>query len=96
MAPERARTAAGALDPLQLLNALPQPLLAIDASGAIREVNTAAEHFFDSGRSALLRAKLVDVLPFGSPTKSNQINEKSTLFVDDRGVLRSGRLRRCT
>ena len=52
---------------MQLLNALPQPLLAIDASGAVREVNTAAEHFFDSGRSALLRAKLVDILPFGSP-----------------------------
>ena len=59
--------AGGALDPLQLLNALPQPLLAIDASGAIREVNTAAEHFFDSGRSALLRSKLADFLPFGSP-----------------------------
>jgi two-component system nitrogen regulation sensor histidine kinase GlnL len=67
MASERARAAGGALDPLQILNALPQPLLAIDASGAIREVNIAAEHFFDSGRSALLRAKLVDILPFGSP-----------------------------
>ena len=56
MAPERARAAGSALDPSQLLNALPQPLLAIAASGVVCEVNTAAEHFFDSGRSALLRA----------------------------------------
>ena len=67
MAPERARASSASLDALQLLNALPQPLLAIDACGVVREVNTAAEHFFDSGRSALLRAKLVDILPFGSP-----------------------------
>jgi nitrogen-specific signal transduction histidine kinase len=64
----RAMTLGGApLDPLQLLNALPQPMLAIDAAGAIREVNTAAEHFFESGRSTLLRARLVDIMPFGSP-----------------------------
>ena len=43
-------------DPLLLLNALPQPVLAIDADGAIREVNTAAEHFFDMGRAMLLRS----------------------------------------
>ncbi|MGD1038055.1 MAG: ATP-binding protein [Roseiarcus sp.] len=54
-------------DPLQLLNALPQPVLAIDADGSIREVNTAAEHFFDMGRAMLLRSRLVDILPFGSP-----------------------------
>ena len=55
------------LDPLQLLNALPQPVLAIDAAGAIREVNTAAEHFFDMGRAMLLRSRLADIMPFGSP-----------------------------
>jgi two-component system nitrogen regulation sensor histidine kinase GlnL len=54
-------------DPLQILNALPQPVLTIDADGAIREVNIAAEHFFDMGRSMLLRSRLVDILPFGSP-----------------------------
>ena len=57
MASERARASTASLDASQLLNALPQPLLAIDASGVVREVNTAAEHFFDSGRSALLRAR---------------------------------------
>ena len=67
--PDRSRSAPAAArpDPAQLLNALPQPVLAIDADGAIREVNTAAEHFFDTGRAALLRSRLADILPFGSP-----------------------------
>ncbi len=42
-------------------------MLAIDASGAVIEVNTAAENFFDLGRSLLLRSQLSDLLPFGSP-----------------------------
>jgi two-component system nitrogen regulation sensor histidine kinase GlnL len=54
-------------DPLRLLNALPQPVLAIDARGVILEVNIAAEHFFEMGRSWLLRSRLADLLPFGSP-----------------------------
>ena len=54
-------------DPLRLLNALPQPVLAIDSRGAILEVNIAAEHFFDMGRTSLLRSRLADLLPFGSP-----------------------------
>ena len=45
-------------DPHRLLNALPQPLLALDAFGAIIEVNTAAEQFFETGRAALLRSTL--------------------------------------
>jgi two-component system nitrogen regulation sensor histidine kinase GlnL len=49
------------------LNALPQPVLAIDSRGAILEVNTAAEHFFDMGRTWLLRSRLADLMPFGSP-----------------------------
>ncbi len=54
-------------DPLRLLNALPQPVLAIHATGAIIEVNTAAETFFQMGRSMLTRSRLEDLLPFGSP-----------------------------
>ena len=42
-------------------------MLAIDASGAVIEVNTAAENFFDMGRTWLLRSRLSDLLPFGSP-----------------------------
>ncbi len=54
-------------DAMRLLNALPQPVLAIDPDGSIQEVNTAAEHFFDAGRVALLRSRLSDLIPFGSP-----------------------------
>jgi two-component system nitrogen regulation sensor histidine kinase GlnL len=50
-----------------LLNALPQPVIAVDAGGAIIEVNTAAENFFDMGRNWLLRSRLSDLIPFGSP-----------------------------
>ena len=54
-------------DPTKLLNALPQAVLAIEPDGTIREVNTAAETFFEMGRTSLLRSRLVDVVPFGSP-----------------------------
>jgi two-component system, NtrC family, nitrogen regulation sensor histidine kinase GlnL len=54
-------------DSSRLLNALSQPVLALDASGRIREVNNAAEHFFDMGRALLERSRLDDIMPFGSP-----------------------------
>lgn len=54
-------------DATRLLNALPQPVLAIEPDGEIREVNTAAENFFEMGRTTLLRCRLADVVPFGSP-----------------------------
>jgi two-component system, NtrC family, nitrogen regulation sensor histidine kinase GlnL len=54
-------------DAMRLLNALPQPVLAVDAAGHVREVNTAAENFFDMGRATLQRSRLVDIMPFGSP-----------------------------
>ena len=54
-------------DAMRLLNALSQPILALDAGGHIRDVNNAAEHFFDMSRGMLQRSRLVDVMPFGSP-----------------------------
>jgi nitrogen-specific signal transduction histidine kinase len=33
-------------DAMRLLNALSQPILALDATGQIRDVNNAAENFF--------------------------------------------------
>jgi two-component system nitrogen regulation sensor histidine kinase GlnL len=54
-------------DAMRLLNALPQPVLAIDSAGRVREVNTAAENFFDMGRASLQRSRLADLIPFGSP-----------------------------
>ncbi len=52
---------------MRLLNALSQPVLELDASGRIRDVNNAAEHFFDMGRAMLQRSRLADIMPFGSP-----------------------------
>jgi two-component system nitrogen regulation sensor histidine kinase GlnL len=54
-------------DSMRLLNALSQPILALDAGGHIRDVNNAAEHFFDMGRAMLQRSRLADIMPFGSP-----------------------------
>jgi two-component system nitrogen regulation sensor histidine kinase GlnL len=54
-------------DAAKVLNALAQPLLTVDTQGMVIEVNVAAETFFDMGRGALLRSRLTDLLPFGSP-----------------------------
>jgi two-component system, NtrC family, nitrogen regulation sensor histidine kinase GlnL len=81
-APIDAKAARPFDDTLRLLNALPQPVLAIDPDGAIREVNIAAENFFDTGRASLLRSRLADIIPFGSPVLdlvAEAISEQSTI-----------------
>ncbi len=57
----------GRSDAAKVLNALAQPLLTVDTQGMVIDVNVAAETFFDMGRGALLRSRLTDLLPFGSP-----------------------------
>jgi two-component system nitrogen regulation sensor histidine kinase GlnL len=57
-------------DPAKVLNALAQPLVTVDGQGMVIDANVAAETFFDIGRSALLRSRLIDLLPFGSPVFS--------------------------
>jgi len=67
--------AATALRPLQrpsfdaanILAALPDPLLVVDAAGVIEFANAAAEQFFDTSASALLGTSLNDLLPADSP-----------------------------
>ena len=54
-------------DPAKVLNALAQPVVIVDGEGLMVDANVAAERFFDVGRSALLRSRLSDLLPFGSP-----------------------------
>src|SRR5580693_5872823 len=54
-------------DAAKVLNALAQPLLTVDVEGMVIDVNVAAETFFDMGRGAMLRSRLTDLLPFGSP-----------------------------
>ncbi|MBX9739745.1 MAG: PAS domain-containing protein [Beijerinckiaceae bacterium] len=53
-----------------LFNNLPHPVLAVARDGSIRDANVAAETFFELSRVMLLRLKLADVLPFGSPLLS--------------------------
>ena len=50
-----------------LLNALPNPVILIDADGRVVEANSAAEAFFDISVQVLRRQILRDLVPFGSP-----------------------------
>ena len=54
-------------DAAKVLNALAQPLITVDGQGMVIDANIAAETFFDIGRAMLLRSRLIDLLPFGSP-----------------------------
>jgi two-component system nitrogen regulation sensor histidine kinase GlnL len=82
-------------DPAQLLNALPHPIIAVDADGFIMEVNLAAEIFFGSSRSILLQQTLPNLLPFGSVLLSlvEQVLQTGTAISEyrvDLGVPRLG------
>jgi two-component system nitrogen regulation sensor histidine kinase GlnL len=57
---ENARTA-------QIAGALPMPLLVVGPRQEIIFVNPAAEQFFDTGAGLLLKHKIGDIIPFGSP-----------------------------
>ncbi|HVV91897.1 MAG TPA: nitrogen regulation protein NR(II) [Hyphomicrobiales bacterium] len=50
-----------------VLNALPLPVLSVDADGRIAAANVAAEDFFHLGAALLLRRPLAELVPFGSP-----------------------------
>ncbi len=54
-------------DASKVLDALAQPLITVGAQDAVIEANIAAENFFDMGRGVLMRSRLNDLLPFGSP-----------------------------
>lgn len=51
----------------QVLNGLRQPVIMIDAGGAIAYANNAAEDFFRTSAHVLARRSLADFVPFGSP-----------------------------
>ncbi|MEO8669235.1 MAG: histidine kinase dimerization/phospho-acceptor domain-containing protein, partial [Bauldia sp.] len=50
-----------------LLDALPHPVLLVDAEGAISQANSAAEAFFHASTNVLRRHPLAYFVPFGSP-----------------------------
>ena len=51
----------------QVAGALPMPLLVVGPASELLFVNPAAEQFFDTGEGLLLRQKVDDLVPFGSP-----------------------------
>ncbi len=52
-----------------VLSALPEPVLVIDADGAISYLNPAAEQFFQGGRAALVGRPFAGLLPADSPVR---------------------------
>ncbi len=66
MHPREVLTAEPNLSP-QIVAALPMPILLVGPADEILFVNPAAEQFFDMGAGLLLRQRLQDVVPFGTP-----------------------------
>jgi two-component system nitrogen regulation sensor histidine kinase GlnL len=50
-----------------IAGALPIPVVMVGSKGELLYANQAAEQFFDNGIGFLLRQRLADLLPFGSP-----------------------------
>ena len=50
-----------------IANALPMAILVVGVGGEILFANPAAEQFFDTGATMLLKHALADILPFDSP-----------------------------
>src|SRR5579859_760779 len=55
------------IDPDAVLAALPTPVIVVDDGGHIRQVNPAAEQFFDAGASVLAGVLLTELVPADSP-----------------------------
>ena len=55
------------LDRSALFDQLPNPVLVVGPDHAIREANASAELFFATSRAIMMRQKLEDLVPFGSP-----------------------------
>ena len=58
---------ANSLDLGALVNALPSPVLAVDAGDSLVFVNPAAEQFFETGANLLRGMKMADLIPPDSP-----------------------------
>jgi two-component system nitrogen regulation sensor histidine kinase GlnL len=56
-------------DPLAILEALPNPLLTLEAGDSIGFANSAAENFFQASAASLRRMGLDEIIPFASPLR---------------------------
>ena len=54
-------------DPTQILSALPEPLIVVDADDRVCFVNAAAEQLFDTGAATMVGTVLGDMLPIDGP-----------------------------
>ncbi len=74
-------------DTTQILNAMPNPVLAVNERMQAEFVNDAAETFFDASRAVLMRNKLATFVSFGSPLLAliQQVVENGT-SVNEYGV----------
>lgn len=79
--------APGPADPSTILEALPNPLLTLEASERIGYANPAAENFFQASAANLRRMGLDDIIPFASPLRRliSQVRE-SHATVNEYGV----------
>jgi two-component system, NtrC family, nitrogen regulation sensor histidine kinase GlnL len=70
-----------------VLDAMPNPLVILDADDHICMANAAAEDFFQSGASMLMRHRLEDIVPFASPVLQSvrQVREDATV-VNEYGI----------
>ena len=59
--------APAALDAEAILGALPAPVFVLDAAGAFRFANPAAEQFFETGAAALIGRPIGELIPADSP-----------------------------
>jgi two-component system nitrogen regulation sensor histidine kinase GlnL len=61
-----------------ILNALPDPVMAVDGTGHIRYVNPAAEQFFGAGQSYLCSQSLAEIAHYDSPLTAlaDQVREQ--------------------
>jgi two-component system nitrogen regulation sensor histidine kinase GlnL len=77
-----------------ILNALPHPVLTIDAKNALSFLNSAAETFFDGSASVLIGQQLIGLIPADSPLFSmiEQARATGSSFADYDLPLESPRL----
>jgi two-component system nitrogen regulation sensor histidine kinase GlnL len=78
----------------ELLNALPHPVICVDAKNVIIAANDAAEAFFQASTSVLRRHAVSDFVPFGSPLLAlvAQVRERAAPVSEYRVDIGSPRL----
>ncbi|HEX4764715.1 MAG TPA: ATP-binding protein [Lichenihabitans sp.] len=78
----------------EILNILPYAILAVAPEGTILDANATAEAFFEMSRAMLMRHRLAEIVPFGSPLLSlvEQASERGAAVNEYRVDLGTPRL----